>query len=183
MLTCKPRIFVAVIILLCTGLATADERILNYHSDVLIHADGSLNVTETIRVRAEGNDIRRGIYRDFPTSYKDRHGNRYRVSFDVLDVQRNNEREPFHTEDRSNGVRIYIGSSNRMLRQGIHEYRLRYHTTRQLGFFEDYDEIYWNVTGNGWMFPIDRAGARIELPTPVENANLRTDFYTGPQGA
>jgi uncharacterized membrane protein YgcG len=105
------------------------------------------------------------------------------VSFDVLDVQRNNEREPFHTEDRSNGVRIYIGSSNRMLRQGVHEYRLRYHTTRQLGFFEDYDELYWNVTGNGWMFPIDRASASIELPEAVESEDLRTAFYTGPQGS
>lgn len=161
----------------------ADERILNYHSEVLIHADGSLNVTETIRVRAEGNNIRRGIYRDFPTSYEDRHGNRYRVTFDVLDVQRNNEREPFHTEDRPNGVRVYIGSSNRMLRQGVHEYRLRYHTTRQLGFFEDYDELYWNVTGNGWAFPIDRASAGIGLPEAVDSEQLRTAFYTGPQGS
>mgnify|MGYP001820392201 CR=1 FL=1 len=183
MLTSKLRKFLTVAILLGSGLATADERILNYHSDVLIHADGSLNVTETIRVRAEGNNIRRGIYRDFPTSYKDRHGNRYRVTFEVLDVQRNNEREPFHTEDRSNGVRVYIGSSNRMLRQGVHEYRLRYHTTRQLGFFEDYDELYWNVTGNGWAFPIDRASAGIELPEAVDSEELRTAFYTGPQGS
>ncbi len=169
-------------ILLLSGIATADERILDYHSDILIHADGSLIVTETIKVRAEGNNIRRGIYRDFPTTYQDRHGNRYRVALTVLDVQRDNSREAYHSEDRFNGVRIYMGSSSRMLRQGVHEYQLRYHTTRQLGFFDDYDELYWNVTGNGWMFPIDRASARIELPEAVAAESLGPDYYTGYAG-
>ena len=161
----------------------ADERILDYQSDILIHTDGKLTVSETIRVRSEGQDIRRGIYRDFPTRYKDRHGNHYRVDLKVLDVMRNGAPEPFHTEDRSNGVRIYIGSAERMVGNGIHEYRLRYQTRRQLGFFENYDELYWNVTGNGWLFPIDHAGARIELPAGVRRDDLRTSFYTGPQGA
>ena len=58
--------------LLATGIASADERILSYHSDILIRADGWIEVTETIRVRAEGNQIRRGIYRDYPTQYEDR---------------------------------------------------------------------------------------------------------------
>ena len=47
------------------------------------------SVIETIAVRAEGRNIRRGIYRDFPTTYEDRLGNRIRVSFDVLEVRRN----------------------------------------------------------------------------------------------
>jgi uncharacterized membrane protein YgcG len=165
------------------GLAVADERILDYHSDILIRTNGSMMVTETIRVRAEGNNIRRGIYRDFPTTYKDRYGNHYRVSFEVLDVQRNNASEAFHTEDRSNGVRVYMGSSSRMLPHGVHEYRLRYNTTRQLGFFEGFDELYWNVTGDGWMFPIDHASASIELPEPVRPDDLRIAFYTGHQGS
>ena len=162
--------------LLITGLVFADERILDYHSDVLIKSDGSLMVTEVIRVRAEGNNIRRGIYRDFPTSYKDRHGNNYRVSFNVLDVQRNGSSEAFHTTKLSNGVRVYFGSAERMLPHGVHEYRLRYYTTRQLGFFKDFDELYWNVTGNGWVFPIDRASASIELPGTVDPGDLRRIF-------
>lgn len=189
MSACKQKWFrracmpVLVAYLLITGNVFADERILDYQSDILIHTDGSLMVTETIRVRVEGVNIRRGIYRDFPTRYKDRFGNDYRVTFKVLDVQRNGSPEPFHSENRSNGVRVYIGSSNHMLSNGIHEYRLRFHTTRQLGFFEDYDELYWNVTGNGWIFPIDRASASIELPSPVDAGELRTAFYTGPQGS
>ena len=52
--------------LLClASSAWADERILDYRSDIEVHEDGWLTVTETIRVRAEGNQVRRGIYRDF----------------------------------------------------------------------------------------------------------------------
>ncbi len=169
--------------LLSAGFVSADERILDYHSDILIHTDGSLTVTETIRVQAEGNNIRRGIFRDFPTRYRDRFKNHYQVELNVLEVQRNGTPEPFHTENKSNGIRIYIGSSDHMLANGIHEYRLRFYTNRQLGFFENYDELYWNVTGTGWIFPIDHASVRIELPTEVEAEALQTAFYTGPDGA
>jgi len=165
------------------GPVLGDERILDYQADILVHASGELLVTETIRVRSAGQDIRRGIYRDFPTRYTDRLGNRYRVRLDILEVKRDGASEPYHTENRSNGVRIYIGSASRMVGSGIHEYELRYRTSRQLGFFANHDELYWNVTGNGWMFPIDSAGARIELPADVNGADLQTSFYTGPQGA
>ncbi len=179
----KYREIVTLVLLLLGSLCNADERILDYHADILIHADGGLMVTETIRVRAEGNHIRRGIYRDFPTAYKDRQGNHYKVSFQVLDVQRDGRREAYHTKNRSNGVRVYIGSSGHLLSPGEYSYRLRYHTTRQLGFFTDYDELYWNVTGNDWMFPIDHASARIELPADIAPEQLRTAYYTGRQGA
>ena len=160
----------------------ADERILNYHSDIKVHQDGSLTVTETIIVRAEGTKIRRGIYRDFPTSYKDNRGNHYRVDFRVISVSRNGNNEPFFTEKRSNGVRTYIGNSNVNLVHGQHEYRLVYRTTRQLGFFEDHDELYWNVTGAGWIFPIDNVSAKVELPEDVAWEDLKSDYFTGSQG-
>ena len=46
------------------------------------------------------------------------------------------------------------------LEHGIHRYVLTYRMSRMVGFFEDYDEIYWNATGNAWSFPIERAEAR-----------------------
>ena len=169
--------------LLAATTLSADERILDYQSDILIHTNGELIVTETIKVRAEGRNIRRGIFRDFPTRYKDRLGNHYRVDLNILDIKRNGAAEPFHTENRANGVRIYIGSANQMVSNGTHEYQLRYQTSRQLGFFQNHDELYWNVTGNGWLFPIDHASARIELPAAVRNEDLQISFYTGAQGA
>src|SRR5262245_18710492 len=81
----------------------------------------------------------------------------------------------------NNGIRVQIGNADRFLSRGRHEYVIRYRTTRQVGFFAEHDELYWNATGTGWTFPIDMAEARITLPEPVP-FRLST-FYTGPQGA
>ena len=171
----------AALLLTAPGAAYAEERILSYVSDVQIRQDGSLSVAETIRVNAEGYRIQRGIYRDFPTRYKDRLGQRVRVGFDVQSVERDGAPEKYALESLSNGVRVRIGDADVNLPYGEHSYTIRYRTTRQLGFFETYDEIYWNVTGNGWDFPIDVAEARIALPSPA--AFGERSVYTGPQGS
>ncbi len=156
------------------------ERILSFRSDILVNRDSSLDVTETIRVLAQGQNIRRGIYRDFPTRYQ-RNGRTVRVGFSVASVQRDGRVEPWSRESISNGVRVRIGDADVMLPTGEHVYVIRYTTTRQLGFFPNYDELYWNVTGNDWMFAIDSAEARIRLPQPVALGQRAT--YTGPQGS
>lgn len=158
------------------------ERILSYRSDVDIGANGTLTVTETIRVNAEGDDIRHGIYRDFPTSYQREGQRRVRVGFDVQSVQRDGQNERYTTERIDNGVRVKIGDADTIVPRGEHTYVLRYTTTRQLGFFDGYDELYWNVTGTGWVFPIDSAEVHIRLPQAVPFGPERA-FYTGIQGA
>jgi len=156
------------------------ERILSYSSDITVNRDSSMAVAETIRVRAEGNQIRRGIYRDFPTRYA-REGRTVRVGFDVESVTRNGQNEPYSTERIDNGVRVRIGDSDTMLPTGEHSYVIRYRTTRQIGFFDGYDELYWNVTGNAWPFPIDRVDVIVRLPQPVPFGNRA--IYTGAQGS
>jgi len=56
------------------GQARADEKIIGYHSHIAVHEDSTMTVRETIKVRVEGQKIKRGIYRDFPTRYKDTWG-------------------------------------------------------------------------------------------------------------
>jgi uncharacterized membrane protein YgcG len=176
------RIILAAALLAATqGYAAAAERILQFISDVKIERNGDLLVTETIRVQAEGRDIRRGILRDFPTRYTGRDGRRVEVGFDVLSVTLNGRPENYQTEPLSNGVRIRIGSADRNVPMGANTYVISYRTTRQIGFFEKFDELYWNVTGTGWTFSIDVAEARITLPEPANF--IQTAFYTGPQGA
>ncbi|NND45822.1 MAG: DUF2207 domain-containing protein [Xanthomonadales bacterium] len=177
------RAGLAWLLLAFSAPAFAAERIIRFDSAIQVLPDASITVTETIVVQAEGNQIRRGIFREIPTRYRDRLGNRFRVQLDVIDVERNGRPEPFHVEERANGIVIYMGSAGSYIPQGKHEYRLRYRSNRQLGFFADHDELYWNVTGNGWAFPIERASARIILPEAVGWDQLTTDLYTGPQGA
>jgi hypothetical protein len=176
----------ALLILGCLALigsVQADERILSYHSDIIVAADASMVVEETIRVRAEGRDIRRGIYRDFPTRYRDRFDNLYIVAFDVLDVTRDGRSESYHTEKLSNGIRLYVGSSDVLLDPGAYTFMIRYRTDRQLGFFAAHDELYWNVTGNGWGFPIDKASATVILPDSIKQDDISIRGYTGREGS
>ena len=147
---------------------------------MVVERNGDLAVTETIRIEAEGREIRRGILRDFPTRYTRRDGSRVEVGFEVQSITRDGTTEPWVTEPMANGVRMRIGGASRTLNNGQHEYVIRYRTTRQVGFFGDFDELYWNATGNGWTFAIEQAEARITLPSAVPFKQIA--FYTGPQG-
>ncbi|HEU4618267.1 MAG TPA: DUF2207 domain-containing protein [Gammaproteobacteria bacterium] len=165
------------------GASRADERILSFASDVRVEPDGGMEVTETLRVRAEGERIKHGIYRDFPTDYKDRLGNRYRVDFEVLSALRDGEPDGHREQRVANGVRVYLGRADYSLPPGEHEYELRYRTRDQLGFFADHDELYWNATGNGWDFPIDAASARVTLPAKPGLAISSIEGWVGPTGS
>jgi len=161
--------------------AAQEERILSFDSDVTVRSDGWLRVVETIEVVANGDNIRRGIYRDFPTRSLTEYGLNQRVGFEIDRIERDGRPEPYHTEDLNAGVRIYIGHPEVLLRPGRYRYTIAYDTSRQLYHWADQDELYWNVTGNSWAFPIERATATVHLPDAA--AIEQVDAYTGPRGA
>jgi hypothetical protein len=156
------------------------ERVVSFDSDITIGADGTLTVRETIVVNVQGNTFKRGILRDFPTDYRDRMGNRTRVRFDVQTVTRDGRDEKYASESLSNGVRLRIGDADVLLDHGLHTYVITYQTNRQIGFFEQFDELYWNVTGNGWDMQIDKATATLHLPAGA--SVVQSAYYTGRQG-
>lgn len=173
----------AIAVLLMANGALAEERINRFASEIDIKPDGSLLVVETIDVQAEGQDIRRGIYRDFPTVYRDALGNRVTVPFEVAAVTRDGSPESWHTENVTGGTRLYIGDADTYLQPGRYSYRIEYATDRQLGYFDEHDELYWNVTGNDWAFPIDAVEATVRLPAEVPRDRIRIDAYLGAAGA
>src|SRR6476646_6377508 len=170
------------VLLTAVPAAAQTEGIRSFDPRITVNPDGSMQVVETIVVESAGVEIVHGIYRDFPTRYADRVGNRYSVLFDVVSVRRDGTSEPYHTEDLSNGIRVYFGSSGYDLPPGNHTYQFAYRTNRQLGFFRDHDELYWNVTGNAWRFPIDAATATVFLPANVRTLVTGLSGYTGYAG-
>ncbi|WP_299480225.1 DUF2207 domain-containing protein [uncultured Roseibium sp.] len=172
----------AALILLCLGWgAHADERILRYVSNIEVAQDGVLTVTETITVRSEAREIRRGIFRDLPLTAVGANGRSYRVGFKLLQVLQDGRPAPHFVRDSADGVRIYIGEENVFLQPGIYTYTIEYETDRQIRFIESYDQIYWNATGNEWNFPIDEAIARVVLPSGIRA--IETTAYTGAFGS
>ena len=178
------KIFTIILLSLLSASAYPQkEKIYSYHSDIVINKDASMNVTETIKVKAAGRNIRRGIYRDFPTTYRDPYGNKVVVDMQILGVYRDGRTEDYHTENLENGIRIYAGNKNVYLDPGDYTYKIEYKTSRQLGFFDDHDELYWNITGIGWNFSIESASAIVTLPGGVSSGDLKYYGYTGRSGS
>jgi len=168
----------------------SSERIIDYYSKIIVSKDSSLDVTEEITVRVNNENIKRGIYRDFPTKYKGPYGFRENVGFEILEIKKQNldkelslKTEPYRTESVINGVRIYIGDENIILDPGVYKYSIRYKTTFQLADLENSDQLYWNVTGNGWFFPIDNVRAEIILPGSYSKSALSLEGYQGLEGS
>ena len=104
-----PNLFFCLLFLISFGspkILLSNERTLKYKSTIEVEVTGTLEVTEEITVISEGRQIKRGIYRDFPTIYTDNIGNRVKVDFIVLEVLRNDLPEPYIVENKSNGKRV-----------------------------------------------------------------------------
>jgi hypothetical protein len=144
--------------------AVAQEIIHRFDSVVDVAKDGTLTVTETIRVRAQGNEIKRGIYRDFPLTFRDAGGTLREVTFNVLGVTRDGRPERYFTRRQGGVIRIYAGHEDVLLRPGDYTYVFTYQTGRQVRWFDGKPELNWNVTGNFWALPIYAASYRLRLP-------------------
>lgn len=171
-------------------LAPAYEHILSFHARARFNADGSMEVQENIEVLAQGNEIRRGIFRTLPLSWNRQDGKIFRVDYRVKSVLRDGINEPYSIDDAEKSVTIRIGSGERLLKPGIYNYEIRYQVSNHFSRFPEWDELYWNVTGNDWAWPVDKASFHLELPDGSHlngdgrDARLRSiDVYTGVAGA
>jgi hypothetical protein len=158
----------------------AAEVIEDFAVTLQVQSDASLLVTERITVQAEGEQIRRGIYRDLPVSYGVALGLQKSGPISLLGVTRDGQADNVTSERNGAWVRYYIGSADHLLQPGRYQYELRYRVERQLLHHEGSDELYWNVTGNGWVFPILQASVEVKLPPGARIGQLAA--YTGAYG-
>ncbi len=174
------RLALALLISLLAPLtAAAKEQINAYQVAIDVAADGDILVTETIDVTAEGNQIRRGIFRDLPRFYLS-DGARLPFRYDVISIKRDGRKEPFDTSRENNAVRWRIGDADVLLPHGRHVYEIVYEVKNQIRHFESHDELYWNAIGQYWAFPIERARVVVALPDGA--AVTSVSAYTGGYG-
>ncbi len=160
----------------------AHECIESSKTSLSVRADASLYVVETITVMCEGNAIKRGITRDIPTRYRTAMGFRFNVGFTLLETLLDGC-VMNRVEERSNGVRIFTGNPTACVPYGRHVYTIAYETDRQIGFFEDYDELAWNVTGFDSALDINDATASVVLPVGIKASATHVEGYTGFYGS
>ncbi len=149
----------------------AVEGIESFSSFVTIHADGSLLVREEITAISTGDQIKTGIYRDFPLAYsgpEKQYGGT--VPFSILSTSLDGKKLHQPTDIASpqpDVIRIFIRDGDKKLSRGKHVFVLEYITSLHLRFFADHGELNWNVTGPEWAFPIRKVFCRITLPDGV----------------
>ncbi len=173
-------LFAGVFVALTAMAASAEERIDRFDVTIEVQKDGDIIVTELLAVTSERDQIRRGIFRDLPR-YFESDGAKLAYGYDVLSVTRDGQGERYETETEDNAYRIRIGDADVFLESGAHTYEIRYRVRNQVRYFDSYDEVYWNVTGNYWVFPI--LAARVSVVLPPGARITATKAYTGDQGA
>ncbi len=182
------RLVLAIASLLFLALpGMAAEEIVSYVSNLSLAVDGTVTVTEILDVSVENNEINHGIYRDIPVTMVDENQELVRPSINVMSVTRDDAPEPFRTENIYDDggvvafVRIWIGDAEVWVNPGQVRYTITYSLSRMGRFFPDHDEVYWNATGNYWIFPILSAVATVTLPDGAVISDI--SGYTGPVGS
>ena len=162
------------------GFAAAQRSLViqQFDADVEVGADGRITVTETIQPRFTGQW--NGIYRTIPVEYRTPQGFQYDLQLEVLAVTDGSGAALRHETSRERHYRklkIWVPGASDAVRTVVVRYRVR----NGLKFFEEHDELYWNVTGDEWEVPIERARAVIRLPAGA--TGIRSYAFTGGYGS
>lgn len=170
----------AALLLGFTGAAAAKSwRISEFKDNIILEKDGSALVTERITLVFEGEW--HGIHRTIPVEYPGPDGTNYELFLQIQSVTDGQGGKLKFDASTSRGYRdlkIYIPDAVDSTRSVEIAYRVRNGTR----FFKDYDEFYWNVTGNDWPVPIDHATATARFPDAAAGS-LRAQAFTGVYGS
>ena len=167
-------------LLVCAGAAQAKSwRVTDFQDKIAVEQDGSAVVSERITLNFVGEW--HGIHRTIPVEYPGPNGTNYELFLKVISVTDGNSDKLKYESSIANGEReltIHIPNAVDATRTVEITYRVRNGTR----FFKDYDEFYWNVTGNDWPVPIDHAAATVRFPDSAAGS-LRAQAFTGVYGS
>jgi uncharacterized membrane protein YgcG len=178
----RARLFCAMFLAVAAWApALVDARSLvieRFDADIRVHPGGAIDVTEAVRARFVGSW--NGIYRTIPVEYRTPQGFNYTLLLDLQSITDDGGRTLRHESSKERHYRkfkIWVPGAADTTRTVILRYRVR----NALRFFDEHDELYWNITGDEWEVPILEATAAIHLPPAV--TGLRAVAFTGGYGS
>ena len=181
-MTPKSRVLIVCLLALIAAIPAAAQRelaIRNFDDHITISPNGSVDVIEIIEAQFIGTNWH-GIYRRIPVEYTTAQGLNYTLFLDPLSIT-DDDGHPLRYEQSRQGryvqFKIYVPDPDNSTRTIM----LHYRALNALRFFDDHDELYWNVTGDEWDAPIQAASAEIQLPPGV--TGLHAVAYTGSFGS
>src|SRR2546426_302155 len=159
-----PKVPIVLLLIALSASALAAQRsysIDRFDVQIRVNRDASIDVTETITARFVGSW--NGLYRTIPVTYRTPQGLNWTLAVSLRSAQDDGGRN-LRTETSRQGAyikyKVWIPGAADAVRTLV----LRYHATNGLRFFDEHDELYWNVTGDEWEVPIRAATAEIEVP-------------------
>jgi len=176
--------FILTVLFLCfsaSGVASAQDFTINdFDVTIAIEQDSSFTVKETLTV--EFHRQRHGIYRDIPYNYTDSTGGTLKTPLDVLSVTDGaGSNIKYSVTRQGDAIRVRIGDPKKYV-SGIQKYEIFYKVENAILFFDDHDELYWNVTGNAWDADIRKARCMVSL-AGGKTKEYWASCYTGAQGS
>jgi uncharacterized membrane protein len=161
--------------------SAAAERTLvieRFNATIQVSVDGSISAEETIVPRFTG--VWNGIYRTIPVEYRTPQGLNYTLRLQIESIT-DDVGQPLRYESsrerQYRKLKIYVPGATDTTRV----VKLRYRVSNALRFFEEHDELYWNVSGDEWDVPIESASARVQLPEGV--TGIRATAFRGAYGS
>lgn len=156
------------------------EQVKDFRVDIALNTDGSFDVKETLQYYFDTD--RHGIYRNIPFTLVD-NGTRYDMDFDFEDVV-DEKGKKYKADIYKEGEQwvLKIGDPDKTI-TGDHTYVISYKVRGALRYFETHDELYWNITGNGWEIPIRKARTVITIPSQVKEKDIKIQCFTGTYGS
>ncbi len=161
--------------------ANGEEQINSFKATLTVHSDNTVTVKEEI-VYNFGDYDKHGIFRNIPVVFTTNYG-KLKTKISAVTVS-NESGSPykFSTSKSGNNLEIKIGDANTTA-SGIQTYVINYSIERVINFFEDHDELYWNITGNEWNVPILSAQAFVLLPGEVPQSSIKIKCFAGSFGS
>lgn len=158
----------------------AQEKITDYVVNIEIQEDGKIKISEEI-VYDFGSQEKHGIYRNIPLIKENEEGKRFKMTFENISVTRDGINEIYETKTNKE-LEIKIGDPNKTI-TGEHVYKINYTVSGALTYFEDFDELYWNVNGTEWEVPIQHLFVSVLIPEDIPDSKLQYNCYTGEIGS
>lgn len=145
---------------------------------IIVTRAGDVNVTERFVVQFNGSW--NGMYRSIPVEYEGPAGMNYTLRLQVESVT-DGDGTPLRYEieraGRNRRVKMWVPDARDAARTIV----LTYSADNALRFFEEHDELYWNVTGADWDYPIQAVTAEVVLPEQV--TGVRMTSFEGEHGS
>jgi uncharacterized membrane protein YgcG len=143
--------------------AQASEwEIRSFDAAIVITEEGAIEVTETIEVTF--HVASRGIFREIPFRVPVEGDNVRVYQFTQVAVQTSQGAPGDLQRDEAGDYLVWrIGDPDTFI-TGEYTYVISYRVVGALNRFDSHDELFWNVTGDRWEVPIQRASATVQAP-------------------